>query len=347
MTPLIGLLVAFAPTQVTPRGFFGVEPQVVAEGKRVFVAYGANNGLYVQRSDDVGTKFAAPVTLPTSGNLALGMRRGPRIALAGKSLVVSAIYGKEGGGNDGDLFAWRSSDSGATWKGPSRVSDVPKAAREGLHAMAASKLGLLACTWLDLRNKGTEIWVSTSKDGGATWTKNVCAYRSPSGTVCECCHPSIAFAPDGKLHVMFRNWLDGARDMYLISSTDGGKTFGPGQKLGVGTWPLNACPMDGGSLSVRSDGTIDTIWRRGKEIFVCVPGQEEQELGTGTQPWSTSLGGTWTATWLLEDGRVHAQNLFGESSLTTGTNPVIVNTKGKALVFWADRSGRIWTQPFP
>jgi hypothetical protein len=344
VTPLIGLLVAFAPTQVTPRGFFGIEPQVAADGKRVFVAYGANNQIYVQQSED-GTKFSSPVTLPTSGSLALGMRRGPRIAVAGKSLVVSAIYGKEGGGSDGDLLAWRSADAGKTWSGPARVSDVPGAAREGLHAMAASKSGALACAWLDLRGKGTEMWVSTSRDGGATWSKNVRAYRSPSGTVCECCHPSAALGPDGKLHVMFRNWLGGARDMYLVSSADGGKTFGDAQKLGNGTWPLNACPMDGGNVSVRSDGTVDTIWRRGNKVYACVPGQPEKELGDGTQPWFASDGSGRYAVWLLEDGRVHTQMPSGASDLTTGTNPVVVKVEGRPQAFWADRSGRVWTQP--
>ena len=346
MAPLLGLLLALAPSQVTPKGFFGIEPQVAADGKRVFVAYGANNGIFVQRSDDAGLKYSAPVSLPAAGQLALGMHRGPRIALAGKTVVVSAVYGKEGGGQDGDLLAWRSANDGATWSGPSRVNDIPAAAREGLHAMTAAKDGTLACAWLDLRAKGTAIWVATSKNEGANWSKNVCAYRSPSGTVCECCHPSVAFAPDGKLYVMFRNWLGGSRDMYLVSSTDGEK-FSDAQKLGNGTWPLNACPMDGGALSVRSDGTVDSIWRRGNKVYACVPGQPEKEIGDGTQPSFASDVDGRSAVWVLEDGRVHAQLPSGGADLTPGTNPVIVKTEGRLLAFWADRSGRIWTQPLP
>ena len=49
------------------------------------------------------------------------------------------------------------------------------------------------------------------------------------------------------------NSLDGNRDMYLVRSEDGGRTFGPPEKLGAGTWKLAACPMDGGDL-VRGGG---------------------------------------------------------------------------------------------
>jgi hypothetical protein len=180
------------------------------------------------------------------------MRRGPRIVARGKALAVSAIYGREGRGRDGELLAWRSQDGGKTWQGPATVNDVPGAAREGLHAMAAAPDGTLACVWLDMRGRGTTLYGSFSRDGGATWSRNQLVYRSPDGTICECCHPSAAYDRSGRLHVMWRNALGGARDMYLSTSSDGGKTFSPARKLGKGTWPLDACPMDGGALAVSS-----------------------------------------------------------------------------------------------
>ena len=56
----------------------------------------------------------------------------------------------------------------------------------------------------------------------------------------------------GRVAVMWRNWLNGSRDMFAALSSDGGKTFATAQKLGSGTWKLNGCPMDGGSIAVRS-----------------------------------------------------------------------------------------------
>jgi hypothetical protein len=58
--------------------------------------------------------------------------------------------------------------------------------------MATGGNGLIFTTWLDLRAQGTRLYGSTSTDGGATWSPNALVYESPSGSVCECCHPSAA-----------------------------------------------------------------------------------------------------------------------------------------------------------
>jgi hypothetical protein len=230
------------------------------------------------------------------------MRRGPRIAVAGRALVVTAVYGREGKGRDGDILAWRSIDGGKTWSGPSRVNDVAGSAREGLHAMAGGPAGQLACAWLDLRQKGTRIYGSTSKDGGKTWAANTLVYESPDGTVCQCCHPSVAFGQDGSWVVMWRNALGGARDMYVARSTVGG-SFGPAGKLGSGTWPLDACPMDGGGLAVGSGGAISTAWRRARRVYACDAGRPEVDLGPGEQPWAASGADGVYLVWLVARGR--------------------------------------------
>ena len=55
--------------------------------------------------------------------------------------------------------------------------------------------GSLYATWLDTPGKGKRLMGARSDDGGATWSKNLIIYQSPDGTVCECCHPSVAFVP--------------------------------------------------------------------------------------------------------------------------------------------------------
>ncbi len=139
--------------------------------------------------------------------------------------MITAIGGPQGKGRDGDLVAHRSQDGGKTWSGPVKVNDVDASAREGLHAMTASPDGTLWCVWLDLREKGTKLFSSKSTDGGATWSKNSLVYRSPDGSICECCHPSIV-ADRNAVHILFRNSLKGDRDMYLVTSRDQGATFG-------------------------------------------------------------------------------------------------------------------------
>ena len=94
---------------------------------------------------------------------------------------------------------------------------------------------------------------------------------------------------------MFRNSVEGNRDMYVVSSQDNGRTFSEARKLGSGTWTLNACPMDGGSLDFAPDGKPATAWRRGREVFIADLGLRESRLGPGTQPVAVfAPQGRWT-----------------------------------------------------
>ena len=242
------------------------QPQLAMDGATAVVAYGAGNDVFAAVSKDGGKSFSTPVKVGNAGVISLGRHRGPRVAITGGTFVIAAIAGEVGKGQDGELYAWRSTDQGRTWSAPKRISDVPGAAREGLHALAAGPNGLLFATWLDLRNKGTKLVATISRDAGATWSPNFPVYESADGNICECCHPSAAIGADGTIHVMFRNWLGGSRDMWLASSRDGGKSFNA-KKVGEGTWVLNACPMDGGGIAVKANGEVVTSWRREQEIF--------------------------------------------------------------------------------
>jgi len=242
------------------------QPQLAMDGLTAVVTYGAGNDVFAAVSNDGGQSFGKRVLVGNAGVISLGRHRGPRVAIGGGAIVVAAIAGEKGKGQDGELYTWRSTDLGKTWSGPKRVSDVPGAAREGLHALAAGPKGVFFATWLDLRAKGTRLMAAISRDAGATWSPNFPVYESADGHICECCHPSVAIAPDGALHVMFRNWLGGSRDMWVATSRDNGKSFSA-KKMGEGTWVLNACPMDGGGLAVKGNGELVTSWRREQKIF--------------------------------------------------------------------------------
>lgn len=264
------------------------EPQLAASGSTVALTFGAGAAIYFTVSHDSGRTFSAPVKVEQAGNVLLTHHRGPRIAISGKTIVISAITSKtasqdahaHGAGPDGDLFVWRSTDGGKTWSPAIRVNDVPNAPNEGLHTLAADGKGNLFAAWLDHRSgKGTTLYGARSTDAGATWSKNFLVYQSPDGTICECCHPSSAFAPEGELLVMWRNWLDGSRDMYLARSRAGAE-FGPPEKLGMGTWKLKGCPMDGGGIVI-SRQRVFTVWRREGTVYLAEPGGHETALGQG------------------------------------------------------------------
>ena len=316
------------------------QPQVAVDGAGgVHVVYGVGDVVYYVRSTDGGQSFSAPSELPSVYEMSLGMRRGPRVAAPDSSVCVTAIGGKQGRGRDGDLLAMQSTDGGKSWSKPVAVNDVADAAREGLHAMAAGPGNAICCAWLDLRNSKTEVMSSMSKDGGLTWSKNVVVYRSPDGSVCECCHPSVAFDGRGQVYVQWRNSLGGARDMYVASSLDG-ITFGKAAKLGTGTWPLNRCPMDGGAIAIGGQRFF-TAWRRDKIVYLIAErDREERRLGPGEQPWIAATAAGPHIVWLAKrDGEALYQSPTSRTAVKLAdhaTDPVIaVGPAGKGPVFAA------------
>ncbi len=288
MIPL--LFAAMFAVQVGPVGPDAPsrEPQLAADGSTVVLAFGAGKAIYFSSSHDQGKTFSVPTKVVEAGVLPLTRHRGPRIALSGSTIVITAVTGSKlddgphahGLPSDGDLFVWRSKDGGKTWSSGRAINDVPGSATEGLHALTADGKGTLFAAWLDKRGaKGTKLYAARSTDDGATWSKNIAVYQSPGGSICECCHPSVAIDSAGRLLVMWRNSLGGARDMYLATSQDG-VAFSKPEKLGTGTWQLNACPMDGGGLAV-SPGKILTAWRRDGTVFLAEPGKAELQAGAG------------------------------------------------------------------
>jgi hypothetical protein len=264
------------------------EPQLAVHGSTVALAYGAGHAIYFRRSNDRGKTFSAPVRVGENTVVPLTRHRGPRIAFAGSTIVITAVTGKtaaqgahaHGLPSDGDLVAWRSVNGGKTWSRGTVVNDVPGAPTEGLHSLAADSKGRVFAVWLDKRTGKTQLYGALSKDAGKTWSRNSLIYASPDRTICECCHPSVTFDERGGVEVMFRNWLGGSRDMYLARSADG-LHFSAARKLGTGTWKLNACPMDGGGIAASRAGVI-TAWRREHSVYLDRPGESEKEIGRGT-----------------------------------------------------------------
>ncbi len=252
----------------------GKQPVIACgQGGRLAVAYGVGETVFCRVSGDGGRSFDAEVRVGSVPKLMLGMRRGPQIAIGANGIVVTAV------GKEGDLLAWRSAN-GKSWQGPTAINDTPRSAEEGLTDICAALNGTFWAVWLDDRSKRKEIYAARSMDGGKTWQPNQLVYASPGGSVCECCKPSIVPRPDG-VNIMFRNSINGYRDMYLCRLADG--KVGPSSKLGDGTWKLGACPMDGGGIACDSRGKATTVWRREGIVYVAEPDKAEWRLGDGSQ----------------------------------------------------------------
>jgi hypothetical protein len=327
----IALLLAIhvAPEAGTPEYR---QPQLAVDSKRVAVTFGSGNVVWFAGAPAGSTQLTKPVKVAEAGKLALGRHRGPRVALVGDAIVITAIVG-EATDQAGELMAWRSTDNGRSWSQGVRINDVASAAREGLHAMAATPDGKLVAVWLDLRTQGMKLYSSQSRDGGVTWSANKSVYTSPDGHICECCHPSVVAGRDGRLYVMWRNWLGGSRDMYLAESRDGEnwKT----QKLGTGTWPLKGCPMDGGGVAVSANGKVATAWRRESNIYLAMPGAQEEDLGKGKDVAVTmSADGSVYAAWTEGTG-LRAKVPSKPQPITLTAEGGYVNLAGQGPVYAA------------
>jgi hypothetical protein len=332
----------------------GRQPVLATDGKMVGVVVGRDDGVYFAGSRDGGRTFTEPVRVAQTTHLALGLRRGPRIALTGSAIVITGIDGELGNGKDGDLIAWRSEDGGRTWADGVHVNDVAGSAREGLHDLAAGDNGLLATAWLDLRNKGTRIYSSVSRDNGRTWSANRLVYESPTGSVCQCCHPSVAISAAGEIAVMFRNEIRVAgaaveapplRDMYLARGRRDG-AFEPAIKLGTGSWPLAACPMDGGDVGFDRAGNLLTVWRREDRIYSDRPGQPEEQIGTGKNPvLAIAANGSYEA-W-MEGAGVTVRDAAGQTLGTfAGAHwPVLVTLADGSVLLAYEQDGRAFVRP--
>ena len=253
----------------------GEQPQItIDQSGAIRLAYGNDDQIYYTTSTDEGETFSEPVVVGEVKEMHLGMTRGPQLASSRDYSVVTAMDKK------GNIHSFRLTHKTGTWEKTGNVNDLDGSAPEGLMSIAADDKNNFYAVWLDLReNRKNNICVSTFS-GKGSWSKNQFAYKSPESHVCECCKPSIA-VNGNQVSIMFRNWLRGARDLYLVTSGNKGKTFSEAQKLGVGTWPLKGCPMDGGGLSIDSENYIRTAWQRDGIVYYAEPGKPEEKIAEG------------------------------------------------------------------
>ena len=297
---------------------------------QIHLVYGSGDSILYSLSTDQGNTFSKPSLISILTGLAASHMRGPQIAATSNELVVTACT------NSGNIFSY-SSDGTGNWSTGSRVNDADTVAKENLMALGADGNNAFA-VWLDLRDGHNKIFGVGSTDGGKTWSENIKVYASPDTTVCECCKPSVAVKGE-HVYVMFRNWLNGNRDLYLINSPNAGDSFGKAQKLGKGSWPLNGCPMDGGSLVLNKNGNPETVWNRKGTIYASEPGSEEKKLGEGKNCTMESVNGKNVYAW-VEDGNVILMKPQGmKKNLGRGQLPILkaVNNEHLLCVWQKDK----------
>lgn len=298
--------------------FQGHQPQVAKDAAGMLrLVYGRTDSIFCTTSGDAGKTFSKPILVGIVPDMHLGMARGPQLASSVSYSLVTAIDKK------GDIHYFTLNHrTRQGWKAMGFLNDQRASAPEGLMNIASDMQDHFYAVWLDTRiGKNNNIYFSSLAPRSNKWSRNRLVYQSPDGHVCECCRPSIAV--DGsRVAIMFRNWLMGSRDLYLVRSENRGVTFDAAQKLGTGTWKLNACPMDGGGLTFNTDHSISTVWKRQGTVYYAKPGSNELELGTGRDCSISSISGHNIVSF-SENGNLKIKNV--------GTNKVTDVGKGSYL----------------
>ncbi|MDP3468596.1 MAG: hypothetical protein Q8S11_09705 [Daejeonella sp.] len=311
----------------------GQQPNLSIDTKGVIrVTYGNGEKIYCLTSTNNGISFSSAVLVAELPGMHLGNTRGPQIASSKNFSMISAM---DKGGN---IHSYRLNHSIGKWILVTEINDKKASAPEGLMAIAADKEDNFYATWLDIREgKTNNVYFSSINGKSVKWNANSLVYKSPDKHVCECCKPNIVVA-NRKIVIGFRNWLMGSRDIYYTVSNDKGKSFSAAQKSGTGTWKLNACPMDGGSLAVNSSGMVSAAWRRNGDVYYWSENQAEIKLDSGRD---VSMAQNNKETYIAWQDKkiVSVMNLNTKkvTVLGSGVSPKVYTLdNGKAICFWED-----------
>ncbi|HEX5552747.1 MAG TPA: sialidase family protein [Chitinophagaceae bacterium] len=313
----------------------GLLPDVCKDKAGVIhLVYGSGDSILYTSSSDNGKHYKKPQLVSVLPGLMLVAKRGPQIAYSRDALMVLAIN------KAGDIFYYRKRQSDAGWEKMGKVNDVPEVAKEAFMDVCSDGGHMFYAIWLDLRNDHhNKIAGARSDDDGKSWSPNRILYASPDGAVCPCCKPSLAI--QGKtIYVMFRNNLNGYRDMYVLRSADAGHTFTAPLKLGMGAWKLDACPMDGGGIAINNGGEVFTAWMREGSIFISNLATPESFLTRGSDCSVAVSGEHVFVAWKNKDS-IRCGTLRGTQHLLIGKGKDAVLTATDAMnavCFWDDGS---------
>jgi hypothetical protein len=306
----------------------GQMPNLTKDARNnIHLVFGMGDSIMYSSLTYNSNEFSNPTLVAVLPKVYTFATRGPQIAATKNGLVITAVT------STGNIHSYYKLSIDNFWIEGKNVNDVIDVAKEGLSALSADGNNVIA-VWLDLRNtKQNKIYSSRSTDGGKTWLENKLVYKSPDSTVCECCKPNVIIK-DNIVYVMFRNWLNGNRDLYMSQSNDGGKAFGKPVKLGTGSWKLNGCPMDGGSMALNNKGEVQTVWRREGSIYSAFPWNTENKIGEGRNCTVETLNSQNFYAW-SENGDIVIVDDGGQKVKTgKGMLPVLKTHNNNILCVW-------------
>ena len=150
------------------------------------------------------------------------------------------------------------------------------------------------------------VYLAASRDNGKRFDPPRPVGPAAEGA-CGCCGLRAAADGAGAVHVSYRGAGDNVhRGMRLLTSTDGGRTFG--DRL-IQPWDIGACPVATTTLATGPDGTL-VAWETEGQVFVANTDRLDE-------PWSPP----------------------GEAQFRRKNATVAVSHRGDVLLAWGDGPG--------
>ena len=297
-----------------------VTPAIASDGT-LWVAWAAGGVVSVARSTDLGKTFSPGVAVH-GGTLPLdnGPDARPKLVVTDDGAIIVS-YATRDEKYNGAAFVTRSDDGGKTFAVPLPITSGSPSQR--FETAGVTPDGRLFAVWIDKRNSakaradnvkyaGAALAFSTAVKGSVAFAPATIARDN----TCECCRIALAFTPDGKPAVMFRNIFDGGvRDHGIITFSDLA-TPGPVIRVSDDAWATDACPHHGPSLTIATDGSYHVTWftsgktRKGVFYARSTDGGKtfSNPLALGAQgrqtsrPYVLATGGTLSVVWKEFDG---------------------------------------------
>lgn len=236
-------------------------------------------GLALLNSEDGGDSFEPPVW---------ASEKGTAISSAGENspaFIWTPDWLYAAWTEDRDIRFARSR-WGAPFQKPVKVTDKITNTYSTYPSIGVAPNGDVYIAWIDTRpqpesgDKETySLYIARSADQGVTFGKNIRVAKD----ICPCCRPTLAFGPKGEVLVFWRHVYPGPiHDMTVATTTDGGNSFSPSQRVAVDNWKIDGCP-DSGPTAVRS----------GNRIYVAWLTEASPQISGVRLSWSDDAGKTW------------------------------------------------------
>jgi hypothetical protein len=267
----------------------GIQPQALADERGtthlVYFAGDPNAGdIFYARRAPGQQGFSSPVRVNSQPGsaVAVGTIRGAQLSVGGNGRVHVSWNGSNnatprGPEESAPLLYSRMNDAGTAFEPQRNLMQVSNAL-DGGGSLAADKEGDVYVVWHAAGEQKGEprrrVWIAVSTDEGKSFAREVPAYREETGA-CACCGMRAFVDSRGTLRLLYRTATNmSERGMYLLSSTDRGKSF---QGARLDSWELTSCPMSSSTMAMDPDKRVIGAWENNGQVYFAALGSPAQK----------------------------------------------------------------------